>query len=180
LSTLQLGKTTSAVDGSIVQILARIAKLAWITVGDGEPTCGYRLHTQFEILKGIPSRIDATSATTKGTADERSVLERTLEPDRLDALQMQCPPPSAPRLNLTLVVGVVLLNHRVPGIVAFLVSLMWQSFGQGLGQQLVISVVGLICVLAFWLVHRLNQQQVKKSLESRRDELEALLSSLNQ
>ena len=37
-----LGKTITAVDGSIVQILARIAKLAWITVGDGEPTCGYR------------------------------------------------------------------------------------------------------------------------------------------
>jgi len=78
-----LGKTITAVDGSIVQILARIAKLAWITVGDGNPTCGYRLHTQFEILKGIPNRIDATSANPKGPADERAVLERTLQPDRL-------------------------------------------------------------------------------------------------
>ncbi len=78
-----LGKTITAVDGSIVQILARIARLAWITVGDGQPTCGYRLQTQFEILKGIPSRIDATTANPKGTADERAVLERTLEPDRL-------------------------------------------------------------------------------------------------
>jgi hypothetical protein len=67
----------------VVQILARIAKLAWITVGDGNPTCGYRLHTQFEILKGIPHRIDATSANPKGPDDERAVLQRTLEPDRL-------------------------------------------------------------------------------------------------
>lgn len=78
-----LGKTITAVDGSIVQVLARIAELAWIKVGDGAPTCGYRLHTQFEVLRGIPNRIDATSANPKGEADERMVLERTLEPDRL-------------------------------------------------------------------------------------------------
>jgi hypothetical protein len=78
-----IGKTITAVDGSVVQILARIAKLSWITVGDGAPTCGYRLHTQFEILKGIPNRIDATSANPKGPNDERAVLQRTLEPDRL-------------------------------------------------------------------------------------------------
>lgn len=78
-----LGKTITAVDGSIVQVLARIARLAWITIGDGSPTCGYRLHTQFQILKGIPHRIDATSANPKGEDDERAVLEKTLEADRL-------------------------------------------------------------------------------------------------
>lgn len=78
-----IGKNITAVDGSIVQVLARIAKLAWIQIGEGAPTCGYRLHTQFEILKGIPHRIDATSANPKGADDERSVLERTLESDRL-------------------------------------------------------------------------------------------------
>jgi len=78
-----LGKTITAVDGSIVKTLARVAGLSWIKVGDGNPTCGYRLHTQFEILRGIPNRIDATSANPKGPADERVVLERTLESDRL-------------------------------------------------------------------------------------------------
>jgi hypothetical protein len=78
-----LGQTITAVDGTIVHVLARIAKLAWIKIGDGAPTCGYRLHTQFEILKGIPHRVDATSANPKGPADERVVLEQTLEPDRL-------------------------------------------------------------------------------------------------
>ena len=78
-----LGKTITAVDGSFVRVLARIANLAWVQVGDGSPTCGYRLHTQFEILKGIPHRIDATSANPKGEDGERAVLERTLESDRL-------------------------------------------------------------------------------------------------
>lgn len=78
-----LGKTITAVDGSIVKVLARISKLAWITIGDGTPTCGYRLHTQFEILKGIPNRIDVTPANPKGSSDERVVLEKTLEPDRI-------------------------------------------------------------------------------------------------
>ncbi len=78
-----LEKTITAVDGSIVKTLARIAKLSWIKVGDGNPTCGYRLHTQFEILRGIPNRIDATSANPKGQADERVVLGQTLESDRL-------------------------------------------------------------------------------------------------
>ena len=79
------GRNITAVDGSIVHVLARIAKLAWIKIENrGWITpCGYRLHTQFEILKGVPHRIDATGANPKGPADERVVLERTLEPDRL-------------------------------------------------------------------------------------------------
>lgn len=76
-----LGKTLVAVDGSVVPILARIAKLAWITNCSEKPTCGYRLHTHFEILRGLPKRIEATSANPKGADDERVVLERTLEPD---------------------------------------------------------------------------------------------------
>lgn len=77
------GKTITAVDGTIVQILARIASLAWIKIDNRTPTCGYRLHTQFEVLKGLPHRIDVTSANPAGPADERAVLERTLEPNRL-------------------------------------------------------------------------------------------------
>ena len=77
------GKTITVVDGSIVKTLARVAGLSWIKVGDGNLTCGYRLYAQFEILRSIPNRIDATSADPKGPADERVVLEQTLESDRL-------------------------------------------------------------------------------------------------
>lgn len=76
-----LGKTLVAVDGSVIPILARIAKLAWITNCSDKPTCRYRLHAHFEILRGLPRRLEATSANPKGDADERVVLERTIEPD---------------------------------------------------------------------------------------------------
>lgn len=67
------GKTITAVDGSIVKTLARVAGLSWIKVGNDNPACGYRFHAQFEILRGIPNRIDATSANPRGPADERVV-----------------------------------------------------------------------------------------------------------
>ena len=50
--------------------------------GDGKSSCGYRLHAQFEVFKGTPSRIDVTGANPKGEADERRVLERTVEAGR--------------------------------------------------------------------------------------------------
>ena len=76
-----INKTLVAVDGSVVPILARVAKLAWITNWSDKPTCGYRLHTHFEILRGLPKRIEATSANPKGKDAEQAVLERTIEAD---------------------------------------------------------------------------------------------------
>jgi len=72
----------TAVDGSVVTTLARVAGLCWTPKGTGKAVSGYRLHTQFEVLRGLPSRIDVTPANPRGDADERVVLERTLEPDR--------------------------------------------------------------------------------------------------
>lgn len=76
-----LTKTLVAVDGSVFHVLARIARLAWITNCSDQPTCGYRLHTHFEIFRGLPKRIEATSANPKGKDAEQAVLERTVEPD---------------------------------------------------------------------------------------------------
>lgn len=75
-------KRVTAVDGSVFKVLSQIAALAWIPLGDGRHRCGYRLHTQFEVFRGAPSRIDLTPANPKGQADERVVLERTLESER--------------------------------------------------------------------------------------------------
>ena len=72
-----------AVDGSVIKVLQRVAELPWIRMPNGHHTCGYRLHPQFEILRGISSRIDVTNANPKGSNDERAVLERTLEAERL-------------------------------------------------------------------------------------------------
>jgi hypothetical protein len=73
----------TAVDGSVVETLARVARLSWLPKAKGASLCGYRLHTQFEVLRGVPSRIDVTPAKPKGEDDERAVLARTVEPDRM-------------------------------------------------------------------------------------------------
>jgi IS4 transposase len=78
-----VGQTLTAVDGSIVETLARVARLSWLPKSKGKTLCGYRLHTQFEVLRGVPSRIDVTPASPKGDADERAVLAHTVEPDRM-------------------------------------------------------------------------------------------------
>lgn len=53
-----------------------------LPVGEGKHRRGYRLHTQFEVFRGTPSRIALTPANPKGEADERVVLEKTLETER--------------------------------------------------------------------------------------------------
>jgi hypothetical protein len=78
-----LGQTLTAVDGSVVETLARVARLSWLPKAKGASLCGYRLHTQFELLRGVPSRIDVTPAKPKGEDDERAVLARTVKPDRM-------------------------------------------------------------------------------------------------
>lgn len=77
-----INKKITAVDGSIFKVLSQIARLAWLPKGEGKAACGYRLHCQFEVFKSTPSRIDVTSANPKKTADERAVLEQSVESER--------------------------------------------------------------------------------------------------
>lgn len=77
-----IDKKITAVDGSVFKVLGQIGQLAWLPQGDGKSTSGYRLHCQFEVFKGTPSRIDVTQANPKGDADERVVLEKTVQPGR--------------------------------------------------------------------------------------------------
>ena len=77
-----IGKTLTAVDGSVVETIVRVARLAWLPKAGGKINCGYRLHTQFEIFRGTVSRVDVTGSKPKGEADERAVLARTIEADR--------------------------------------------------------------------------------------------------
>lgn len=77
-----INKKITAVDGSVFKILAQVGKLAWLPKGDEKSSCGYRLHAQFEVFKGNPSRIDVTGANPKGEADERIVLEKSVESGR--------------------------------------------------------------------------------------------------
>lgn len=82
-----IGKQLTAVDGSVFKTAVRVASLAWLpSKGNGKnkgtPVDGYRMHTHFEILRGVPERIDATAAKPKGQDDEKAVLASVLKPDR--------------------------------------------------------------------------------------------------
>ena len=77
-----VGQPIMAVDGTIVETVKRVAELSWTPKAKGKHLSAYRLHTHFEVLSGKAVRIDATSAAPKGDADERAVLQRTIEADR--------------------------------------------------------------------------------------------------
>lgn len=77
----------TAVDGSVFKTAVRVASLAWLPnraggTTPGKVVDGYRMHTHFEILRGVPERIDATPAKPKGKDDEKAVLALVLQPDR--------------------------------------------------------------------------------------------------
>jgi hypothetical protein len=75
-------QTITLVDGSLISALPKIMEASWRKVNDGSGLVKWRLHTHFEILRGIPTRIDVTP-NGGGDHDERAVLETTIESDRL-------------------------------------------------------------------------------------------------
>jgi len=77
-----VGQRITAVDGTVIETVKRVAELSWTPKTEGKHLSAYRLHTHFEVLSGKAARIDATSASPKGDGDERAVLQRTIEADR--------------------------------------------------------------------------------------------------
>jgi len=72
-----------AVDGTVMKTLSRIVQAAYLkSPTDGQSRSAWRLHTHFEIERGLPVRIDVTGAGNQGDADERVVFRKTLEADR--------------------------------------------------------------------------------------------------
>jgi len=73
--------TLTAVDGSLLAALPLLVEATRLKHEKGSGLVKWRLHTQFDIEKSVPTRIDVTRKGG-GDADERAVLERTLEADR--------------------------------------------------------------------------------------------------
>jgi len=63
------------VDGSLLPALPRLAEAMWLN----DENRAFKLHTHFELLKGVPVRMDVTD----GNGNEREVLADHLEPDRV-------------------------------------------------------------------------------------------------
>ncbi len=74
----QLRFIPTAVDGTLLKQLPQITQACFATRRDQ----GWKLHTHFEILRGVPVRATLTDASNRGSASEHGVLRRTLEADR--------------------------------------------------------------------------------------------------
>ena len=64
------------VDGSVLSALPKLVQAMW---SDVKGTHGIKLHTHFELLKGVPTRMDLTD----GDGNERAALQQALLPDRV-------------------------------------------------------------------------------------------------
>ena len=76
-----LDQLLSAVDGSVVHTLSTIAEAAYLKNVHGQSKSAWRLHTHFDVERGIPTRIDVTTGLNSGKSDEKNVLRRHLEAD---------------------------------------------------------------------------------------------------
>ncbi len=71
----------TAVDGSLLAVLPKLMQASFLKQSTGSGLVKWRLHTQFEVDRHVPTRIDVTP-NGGGPHDERAVLERTVEADR--------------------------------------------------------------------------------------------------
>ncbi len=70
------------VDGTLLTVLPQMMQASWLKSQTGSGLVKWRLHTHFEVDRHIPTRIDVTP-DGGGEHDERAVLERTIESDKL-------------------------------------------------------------------------------------------------
>jgi len=77
---LQDVPTITAVDGSLLTALPKMMQASLLKERTGKGQVKWRLHTQFEVQRFFPTRIDITP-NGGGEHDERAVLARTLQAD---------------------------------------------------------------------------------------------------
>jgi hypothetical protein len=84
----ELKHVLTLVDGTVLTALTRLAKAAvgqrarYNTSRDGRAVYGWRVHTQFDLDRFSPHRIDRTGARNAGEDRENNVLRSTLEAGR--------------------------------------------------------------------------------------------------
>lgn len=76
----ELRQTLTLVDGSVIKVLPWLSQAMLQKPTDESQV---RLHTHFEVVRHVPVRIDITGGTPRGEDDERAVMGRSLESDRL-------------------------------------------------------------------------------------------------
>jgi hypothetical protein len=74
--------TLTLVDGTLMKGLSVLVHAALPDPRAAKLKAKFRLHTQFDLERGVPIRIDVTEGIGKGEADERVVLARALDSGR--------------------------------------------------------------------------------------------------
>jgi len=74
----RLAYVPTAVDGSLLRQLPQVTQACFASRSDR----GWKLHTHFEVLRGVPTAARVTDASGQGEASEKAVLKGTLEADR--------------------------------------------------------------------------------------------------
>ena len=72
--------TLTLVDGTLLTALPRMAEASLLNQQKGSGLVKWRLHTQFEVQRYVPTQIDLTR-NGGGPSDEKAVLERNVESD---------------------------------------------------------------------------------------------------
>jgi len=74
--------TLTLVDGTLLKALPVLVQAALPDPRAAKHKAKFRLHTQFDLERGVPIRIDVTEGISRGEADERAVLAKALETGR--------------------------------------------------------------------------------------------------
>jgi IS4 transposase len=74
--------TLTLVDGTLMKALPVLVQAALPDPRTAKFKAKFRLHTQFDLERGVPIRIDVTEGVSRGEADERAVLAKALESGR--------------------------------------------------------------------------------------------------
>lgn len=74
----RLTHVPTAVDGTLLLRLPQVAQACFA----GRNDRGWKLHTHFEVLRGVPISAKLTDAGGRGAANEKAVLRGMLQPDR--------------------------------------------------------------------------------------------------
>jgi hypothetical protein len=73
-----LRHVVTLVDGTLLKGLPILAQAALVDPRAAKAKAKWRLHTQFDLERGVPIRIDLSEGNAGGQADERAVLQRAL------------------------------------------------------------------------------------------------------
>ena len=85
LKDVTLTKTLTLVDATLIKALPRVMAASVLKAQTGSGLVKWRLHSQFEVDRYVPTRIDVTR-DGGGDNDERSAFERTIQADKLYVL----------------------------------------------------------------------------------------------